>query len=265
MKKMNLFLLGFLLVSVSAFCVIVQQDDFTPAQNGTLPSDLLATADGGADVAVLPLASMNPAPVGDHPGGDGYALRDGNLGVADFNWAFPNPVSTQTDCKMTIWVYLDWTTGNTPTMAERDYCFILRSQYQDPHLNVLPAMRRQGYMLVICINSYWGTIYPINFRPLMMKRVGNSSSSYTKIGTDATNDVLTGWHKITFQVLGTELKAFVDDVLVCSGTDSTYASGSPGFGYYDGNGSTLTYPYAATYDNFIFESIASSTDNWNLY
>lgn len=266
MKKTCILLLGLLLVTAGAFAAIIQQNDFTSAENGTLPSNLGASYDAGVDVIVTTLASMSPTPPSDHTGGDGYVLRIGDLGTGGgaWNWAYPNPVSSQTDCKISAWVYIDWTTWDaTPT--ERDYVLALRLQSQNPQTS--PA--RQGYIFMITANSSWngGAILPTNYRPFIMKRVGtDSGTSYTVIGPEGTADVTTGWHRLSFQVVGSELKAFVDGVLVSSATDTTYTSGSCAFGYYDDNGSGSSFPYGAAYDDVVFETPTFSNEkNWNLY
>ena len=62
--------------STSALAATVElQESFTSAQNGTLPTSLTADYDPGVDVAVVPLASMQPVPTVDHPGGDGSVRR----------------------------------------------------------------------------------------------------------------------------------------------------------------------------------------------
>jgi len=260
MKK--LFCVLFVCLVSLSFAAIVQQNDFTSGENGTLPSNLGGSYDAGTDVSVQPLASISPAPSGDHAGGDGYALRVGdiNTGGGYFNFAFPNPDNDQTDCKVSAWVYIDWTTWDA-TPLERDYLLCLRQQAQDPQTG---TYYRQGYMFAITSNSSWAGISPnpTSKRPFIMKRVDATS---TLIGTEGSTDVDTGWHKIAFQVVGTELKGFVDDVQVCSGTDSQYASGSCAIGYYEENGATA-YPYAAAYDNFIFENTPfSGVNDWALY
>lgn len=262
MNKIGYFVLGLIFITSSAFCAVLQQNDFTPAENGTLPSNLAASYDQGTDVIVVPLASMNPAPPVDHPGGDGYVLRVGDIGPGGgaWNWAYPDPGITETNCKVSAWVYVDWTTWDSPPL-ERDYLLALRMQTQNPNSG---ATYRQGYMFVIAANSSWTGISPnpTSKRPFIMKRVG---TTYTMIGSEGATDIETGWHYVVFEAVGDQLKGYVDGQLVCSGTDTTYTSGYCAIGYYEDNGLTINYPYAAAFDNFSFESVNLGVDGWMLY
>ncbi len=68
---------------------------------------------------------------------------------------------------------------------------------------------------------------------LQIFRVDNSGSSlsYNKLGADITpsSSLVTG-DRLELQMSGTSLTAYVNDVLVGTRTDSTYASGQPGLG-----------------------------------
>jgi len=265
MKKKRYLLLCFLLITAGAFCAVIQQNNFTSGENNTLPSNLTASYDPGVDVNVVTIATMSPTPPVDHTGGDGYVLRVGDLGSAGggFDWAYPEPVNSQTNCKISVWVYVNWSTWDA-TPLERDYLLMLRLAAQNPQT----APARNGYLFLITANSSWdlGLINPTNYRPFIMKRVGSTAPSYTILGTYGPSDVTTGWHKLAFQAVGSELRGYVDDVLVCAATDTQYTSGSCAFGYYEDNGSATAYPYAAAYDNFLFETPDfTSVENWNLY
>jgi hypothetical protein len=255
MRKFSLVCLITCLVSLGFGAVLVTED-FTSAQNGVTPTNWSGSYEPTSDIVVLPLASIKPAPSGDHTGGDGYALQVGDIGGGGYNWAWETTVATQTDCKASAWVYIDWT-GIT---LERDYMIVLRMQTnRDPQI----APSRQAYFFLVTANSSWSGLLaaPTNFKPFLMKKVG-TTDPHTMIGTEGTSDVTTGWHKMAVQIKGTELKGFIDDVLVCSGTDSAYASGYCAIGFYDDNAIDT----AAAWDNFVYENTPfTSVNDWSLY
>jgi hypothetical protein len=249
-------------VASIASATVVLQENFTSAQNGTLPGSLSASYDGGTDVVVVPLATMQPTPPTDHSGGDGYVCRVGDLGTGGggYNWIFLASPSPQTDVRIAGWVYVDWTTlDGTP--QERDYLILGRMQNTNPQVSV--GGTRQGYFFGVTAYSSWTGISPnpTNFRPVLFKKVGGS---HTLI-QEGSSDVTTGWHYLELVCNGTSIQGKVDGTTVCSGTDSSYASGNAAWGYYDDNGAASNYPYAAAWDNIIYETLTSGVNDWALY
>jgi len=97
---------------------------------------------------------------------------------------------------------------------------------------------------------------------VLFKKVG---SSHTLI-QEGSSDVTTGWHYLELVCNGTSIQGKVDGTTVCSGTDSSYAGGNAAWGYYDDNGAGSNYPYAAAWDNIIYETLsASGVNDWTLY
>jgi len=249
-------------VAAAASGAVILQEDFTSAQNGTLPASLSASYDGGTDVVVVPLATMQPAIGADHTGGDGYVCRVGDLGPGGggYNWIYPTSAAPQTDVRVAGWVYVDWTTWD-PTPLERDYMIMARMTNVNPQ----SSPTRQGYFFLVTANSSWSGITPDppNFKPFLMKKVG---TSHSVIGSYGASDVTTGWHYFELEINGSNLVGKVDGTTVASGTDSSYTSGNVAWGYYDDNGGTSSYPYAAAWDNIIYETTTpSSTSDWALY
>jgi hypothetical protein len=254
MKKLSLIVL-FVLISISSFAGIIQQDDFTPAQNGTLPSDFTALYDAGVDVIVTQYSNVSGV-VADHTGGDGYVLRLGDLGSGGgtYNWGYMTDLSkATTDSSVEVWVNLSFDTVAFP--LERDYGVIARCTSGPAQ----GAGARNGYMFLITSNSSWGSYYPANATPFIVAMVGGS---WLKVA-EGTTPVSNGWHKLKIKAVGTQITGYVDGVQACTGTDATFSRGVGGLVYYEDNGSAISYPYAAAFDNFIFQTEASDVSDWN--
>lgn len=248
-----------------ASAAVVLQEDFTAAQNGTLPGTLSASYDSGVDVIVVPLSTMSPTIGADHTGGDGYVCRVGDLGSAGggYNWIFLASPSPQTDVNISGWVYVDWTQWDASPL-ERDYLILGRMQNSNPMVTGTAAGTRQAYFFGVTAYSSWTGISPnpTNFRPILFKKVG---TTHTLI-QEGSSDVLTGWHFFELVCNGSTITGKVDGATVCSGTDTSYASGNAAWGYYDDNGASLNYPYAAAWDNIKYETLsASGVNDWTLY
>lgn len=262
---MKRLLFSALLAGVASLApgAIILQEDATPGQVGTQPASLLASFDGAADVQVVTLATMSPTIGADHAGGDGHVLRVGDIGAGggSFNWAYEAAGTPQTDVAVSAWVFVEWTTRDG-TPLERDYLIIARKQTA---ANPQSAPARNGYMLAITADSSWGGISPNppNFKPFIMKRSGTNTTLLSSYGVA---DVTDGWHQVRLEVIGTQIRGYVDGVQVVSATDSEFASGFAGWGYYDDNGSA-TFPYAAAYDNLLYETITAFTavDDWSMF
>ncbi len=260
-------LLTVLFASLAAFAsaAILLQENFTSADNGTLPASMSASYDVGVDPIVVANSAQVPAPAADNSGGDGYSLRVGDIGSGGgyFNWVFPaaaGAIPAQTDCKLSAWVYITWDSRDA-TPLERDYLMMVRMQNdRDPQTG---TYYRQGYMLAVTAQSSWGGISPNppDYKAFIMKR---SSGNSTLLSSYSTADVTTGWHYLTIAAVGSSIYGYVDGALVVTGTDSEYASGHCAIGYYEENGAA-NYPYAAAYDNFLYESVAADVSDWTLY
>lgn len=256
-----------LFASVTALAsgAVVLQEDLTPAQNGTLPASLSASYDSGVDVVVVPLATMQPTPPADHTGGDGYVCRVGDIGTGGggYNWIFLASPSPQADIKISGWVYVDWTTLDA-TPLERDYLILGRMQNTNPMVTGSTAGTRQAYFFGVTAYSSWTAISPnpTNFRPVLFKKVGTTHT----LLQERASDVTTGWHFFELEMSGSSIVGKIDGTTVCSGTDTSYASGNAAWGYYDGNGAASAYPYAAAWDNTKYETLgASAASEWTLY
>lgn len=246
---------------------VVLQEDFTSAQNNTLPGTLSASYDGGTDVVVVPLATMQPTISGDHTGGDGYVCRVGDLGTGGggYDWIFLTSPSPQADVRIAGWVYMQWdaaTFDGTP--QERDYIILGRMQNTDPQVVGVASGTRQAYFFAVTAYSSWTGISPNppNFVPILFKKVG---STHTLLST-APNTVATGWHYMELLISGTSLTGKIDGATVCTATDTSYTSGNAAWGYYEGNGGALNNPYAAAWDNIIYETTnPSAVNDWTMY
>jgi hypothetical protein len=176
-------------VAALASGAVILKEDFTAAQNGTLPASLSASFDGGVDVIVVPLATMQPTPAADHTGGDGYVCRVGDLGSAGggYNWIFPASPSPQSDVHIGAWVYIDWTTWDA-TPLERDYMILARLQNTDPQVAGTVGSTRQAYFFAVTANSSWTGISPnpTNFRPVLFKRVGSTHTLLQQGSSDVS-------------------------------------------------------------------------------
>lgn len=241
-------MISFLIIVPSAFCwqELILQEDFTPAQNGTLPATLSAQWDGGVDVIVLPYSDISapyPAPV-DHPGGDGYALRLGDIGAGGggYNFCFPSNYTTanETDNAVEAWAYFSF---DAIVTVEQDYGVFLRAT-PDPAGGVYPL--RQAYFFFVTVNSSWGTYYPPSFRPFLLKR---PSAAWVPLG-EGTSNYTTGWHKLRLEAYGDQIKGYVDGNLEISTTDSDLTTGFGGMVYYTDLVAGSDTPYAGTFDNF---------------
>ncbi len=253
MKKV----LGILMVSfiaTMASAAVIQQNDFTSAQNGTLPSDISALYDPGVDALVTGYSNVSGV-IADHSGGDGYVLRLADLGSTGggYNWAYVTDYAKATsDSYAEAWVYINLDT--TAFTAERDYGLFIRCT---SGAALGTSASRNGYMFLITANSAWGTYTPPNFTPFLLKR--NGSSGWVMLN-QASVTVTNGWHKIKVEAVGTTVKGYVDDVLVAQATDSTFTSGIAGMVYYDDNGSP-DYPYSGAFDNFVFGT-SDAINDW---
>jgi hypothetical protein len=260
--KRTLFMSLFAILGTSAFSATILQENFTPAQNGTLPATLSSTYDPGVDSIVVPLATMQPAVGVDHTGGDGYVCRVGDLqaGGGIFQYVFQAAGSPVADCRLTAWVYIDLTNNFDASPQARTYFLILRHQGNDPGAGSL----RQGYMFAVARGATeFSGVTQIDRRPFLVKKVG---TTHTQIGTTAVGTVADGWHLFAIETVGTTIKGFIDGIEVCQGTDNSYASGFPSLAYCERNGSASSYPYAAAYDDFLYESvIPAAAADWALF
>ncbi|CAN5394953.1 hypothetical protein BH09SUM1_BH09SUM1_13050 [soil metagenome] len=259
-------------LSVAANATVLLQVDATPAQVNTLPAGLTGSFDSGTDVKVVTLATMQPAIGADHTGGDGHVLRVGDIdaGGGSFNWAYVTTPPVNTDVAISAYYYVDFTNGmDTPTVQERDYVLMARTATADPQ-GTSPS--RSGYFFLISANASWTgvTPNPVNRKPYIIKR--NADTTYTQIGINGVADVTDGWHKLKLEVIGTSIKGYVDDVVVCSGTDSTYTGTGVAWGYYDDNGAAALptpLPYAAAVDNLLYETATlpppTAATTWEVY
>lgn len=257
MKYLWFYVAALLTMGAVGHATIIQQEDFPPSQAGTLPSTMDAQWDAGTDVIVTDLATV-VVPV-DHPGGDGYVLRLGDLGAGGggYNFAFPSDYQTasETDNSVAAWVYFDFPTTNT---LERDYGLIIRCQ-PDPGGGVYPL--RAGYWLLVTNNSSWGSYVPLNFRAFLLKRV---SGAWFQIGTAGVNDYTTGWHRLELVAIGAEVRGYVDGNLECAATDSDYAAGFPVMVRYDDEGVDPDF-FAASFDNFLWSKPNTTVSEWSIY
>jgi hypothetical protein len=157
------------------------------------------------------------------------------------------------DASVEAWVYLSFDTVNYP--AERDYGLIARCTSGTAQG---ASATRNGYMFLITSNSSWGTYIPAYATPFILARVGGA---WVKVA-EGTTAVSNGWHKLKIKAVGTQITGYVDGVQACTGTDATFTKGVGGMVYYDDNGSTILYPYAGAFDNFVFQTETSDVANW---
>lgn len=263
----RLFLIGLTLATSLSFGAVLVQGDFTPAQSGTLPTEFSGSYDGGTDVAVRPLADFSPAISGDHTGGDGYACRVGDIGSGGgaYNWAYLTSAAAAGDQRLTAWVYISDANMDTPAAAERDYMMLARMQNTNPQTAITGGYSREAYFFAVTYNSSWSGMpapVPANAMPILFKRDGTGNHTRLWEGTTA---VANGWHRLSIQCVGTTIKGFVDGAEVCSVTDTTFSTGKAAIGYYEDNGSLVSYPYSAAYDNFLWESQVADVQDWSMY
>jgi len=244
--KSIFYFFAFVLMVSSAMGDIIQQNTFTPAENGTLPSNLRASFDGGSDVIVTPYSNVSGVSV-DHAGGDGYVLRLGNLGYGYDAFANPTTMDLGTpDSSVSAWVYLDLNT--TAFNRDREYGLVLRGQYADMYQGSLT--NGNGYYMIMGINCLWYGYSPTPGHCFIGKFNGMSGG---KIGNEGATAYSSGWHKLTFTTQGSTLKAYVDGNLECTASDATFASGIAAMFYYDSNGQP-DYPYAGAFDDFVWQT-----------
>lgn len=266
MRQWPYFLLACVLITTGGFCAVIQQEDFTSAQNGTLPTTLDAEWDAGTDVIVTDLATVGVP--SDHTGGDGYVVRIADLGAAGYNFCFPANYETVSYADSTVeaWAYFDF----EGISGERDFGLFIRSA-PDPDADEKVYDQRAGYWLFVTVNSSWGSYYPTNNRAFMLKR---SAGAWVQVGSEGTTDYTTGWHKLRIEAVGSEIKGYVDGNLEVSATDTEYATGFAGMVYY--NVAANGVDEAGAFDNFLWETYVPPTPtstpepgtdakNWPIY
>jgi len=250
MKQFIYILSVCLLLVPTAFCATtILQEDFTPAQVGTLPTTLWGEWDSGVDVIVVSLATAS-VPV-DHTGGDGYIVRLGDINDSGYNFCYSSDTAALvTDNAVESWVYLSFDT----VTWERDYGVFLRCTPDPaPSLGGKAVYNDcKGYWFFVTINSSWGSYVPPNMRAFMLKRT-LGTTDWVQIGDTGTSDYTTGWHKLRLEALGSEIKGYVDGNLEVIATDTDYTAGFAGMAYYNG---VLTTPdLVGAFDNFKWERI----------
>lgn len=263
MRQWPYFLLACVLITTGGFCAVIQQEDFTSGENGTLPSTLDAEWDAGTDVIVTDLATVGVP--SDHTGGDGYVLRLADLGDALWNFCFPANYQTVSYADTTVeaWAYFDF----DGISGERDFGVFIRSA-PDSGGGVYPL--RAGYWLFVGVNSSWSGYVPTDNRAFMLKYSGGA---WVQVGSEGTTDYTTGWHKLRIEAVGSEIKGYVDGNLEVSATDTEYATGVAGMVYY--NASANGVDEAGAFDNFLWETYVAPTPtppgadvdikSWSIY
>jgi len=251
----KIFAIIFLLLVSCSFATPIQENDFLPSENGTLPSNIDARYDGGVDVIVTAYSNVSGV-TSDAPNGDGYVLRLGDLGSGGgfYNWAAVKDMSkATTDSYTEAYVYLNLSVAT----VERDFGLFVRCTSLAAQGT---GSSRNGYMLLITANSLWSSYTAVNYTPFILKRNGSTGWTLVAAGTSTVSD---GWHKLKIQAIGTTISGFVDDVKVAEGTDSTFTSGVGGMVYYDDTDGVVadTWPYAAAFDQFKFGT-ASPVNDW---
>ena len=248
----------FMFLSVVALSAVIQQNDFTPAENDTIPADFTSDWDAGTDVKVLSLATLGVA--ADHTGGDGYALRIADLGDTGYNFAYPASYATAShaDSGVEAWVYLDF----APYSDERDCGLAIRCG-----VDTTPSFGAQaiysdmiGYWFLVTVNSSWGSYVPTNRRGFFLKKI---SGVWAQVGTEGASDVTDGWHKIRVEAQGTTLRAFIDDVLYLTveDTENSFTTGFVAMTYYRATDDSNV----GIFDNFLWDTEMTDVSDWELY
>jgi hypothetical protein len=236
---------------------VVQQNDFTPGENNTLPATLVADWNGGVNAMVVPLADAAITVPGDHTApNDGYVLR--NYDQGGYNFVFPASYASTTRADSTVeaWVYVKLT-GFT---GETDYGLIQRGAVDaTPDSGALAYYsQRAGYWFMVTANSSWGTYVPTNRRAFLLKR--NTVPAWETLGTEGTTDIADGWHLFRLTVSGTNIYGYIDGALQCQATDSQYASGFPVMIYYGADATK-----AGAFDNFVWTDPNADVADWSIY
>lgn len=257
LKKVLLFLLGASLLSTMAFAQYSAiSENFTPAQNGTLPTSLTSDWDAGVDVIVVPLATAS-VPV-DHTNGDGYVMRVGDMNSGGWNFAYNSNFTTNNaaDSKTEAWVYFNFSDAT----VERDYCVFVRGSEGTAHTYGAQAFYNdcKGYLLMVTKYSSWGTFYPPDYKAFILKK---SSGSWVQVGSTGTGTYNTGWHKMKITAIGSEIKGYIDDNLEITATDSDYSTGFGGVAYYDASDDINS---VGAFDNFVWGQVSPVTE-WPVY
>lgn len=263
-KKFGILVMVFLVLASFAFSAVLQQEDFTPAENGTKPAGIKGEWDADTDLIVIPIASANPAVAADHTGGDGYVLQVGDVGAGAYNFAWPSSYTPQTYSEAECWVYFNFD-GVT---AERDYIMIIHGSENVSESYYYNG--RPGYWLMVTVNSSWGTYTPPDKTAFLLKRATDDSAWVIPVLDEGTGTYDTGWHKMRLEITSSgEIKGYIDDVLEVSATDTDYTSGFPVMAFYD-NGTDNT--VAGAFDNFVWSSspppppvVTAVESGWYLY
>ncbi len=256
MRQWPYFLLACVLITTGGFCAVIQQEDFTSGDNGTLPASLDAEWDAGVDVIVTDLTSLGVP--SDHTGGDGYALQLGDLGAYGYNFAFTANFATDSyaDNAVEAWVYFDFA-GST---GERDYGLFIRCT-PDPTPDASGKAvygARAAYWFLVSVNSSWSGYAPPDYRPFLLKGVDVYADGWeTPVPlAEGTSDYTDGWHKLRLEAVGTTIKGYVDDVLEVEVTDTTHATGCAGMMFYNASAND---DEGGAFDNFLWETSVAPT------
>jgi hypothetical protein len=256
-------------VAASSFALVLEQQDFTPAQVGTNPPGWTGSFDAAVDTVVVTRATMSPAIPADHLGGDGHLLRVGDVGPngGAYNWAFKSTQSDLANYTLSVWLYTDFTNMDTPGL-ERSYLIGVRQANVNPQVAAVGTVSRQGYMFAITANSSWAGITPnpANRKPFFISKDVNAVHSVAG-GVYGAADVTDGWHKIDLVLNGSSLKAYIDNVLAVDVVDSSHATGKIALGYYEDNGAATTFPYAAAFDNYLLTvpDPPNAAKDWQMF
>jgi hypothetical protein len=237
MKKYFLTIAMMLLVPV-LFATVIQQEDFTPAQDGTLPATLTGEWDAGSDLAVIAYGTANPAVPADHAGGDGYVLRVGDLGAGGYNFVWPATPTNKTASEAEVKCYFALDSHT----EERVYGITINSDIDADGTGVYTD--RKGYFLFVGTKSTWSGYAPADKVAFLLKRSGGAWINLAE-GTTVFSD---GWHdmRIEYASDGT-IRGFIDGTLEVSANDTDYASGFPVLLQYDGGADQDA---AVSFDNF---------------
>lgn len=253
MKK--ILTLAMLLIAATGFCGVIQSNDFTPAENDTLPTNIVS--EWSPNAAVKPLNDATLGIPADHAApNDGYCLRLYDQG--GYNFAYPADYATvsKTDSTVEAWVYVNLDSAT----SERDLGLGIRVGIDPvPDIGgraIYNEMR--GYWFFVTANSSWSGISPnpTNKRAIILKKV---SGTFSMVGTEGTSDIVDGWHKFKLVAEGTTISAYVDDVLQVQGTDTTYTTGFAAMVYYGGATD------AGGFDNFVWSEPDTTVQDWEMY
>ncbi len=237
--KRVLSIVAFIAVASMAMgATTIQENTFSPSENGTLPGDL-KLVNGFVSGTVMSLADAGVST--DHTNGDGYVLKCVNQ---TGYWGYVAPTtlySTQENQQVSAWIYVDMSDAGS---SEKSYAIFAAQP--------TACENRKGYMFCFgAVNSSWSGWTPTDRCPFILYRA-LTSTTWTQLYTASTYTISDGWHYCLVQVKDGLVSQFIDNTCIATVGNTVYPAGSYAIGMYTDAGTNFVI------DNLKFESLVET-------